>query len=437
MLIDFKVKNYKSFRDGFDFSMIAKPRISDIEYSLLKNTLTNKNNILCSSVIYGPNSAGKTSIIQAFTTFKDIVLNGSIVNPSKTFSFLDNNSIELCPFAYDEKPNTIQFDITFEKNNKIFEYDLEFLVGTFGDISFKRKITKELLIVNGKKIFERDNNHIELETNNVKLYPINDGVEKGKIVDMGKYLEVVSNIINNNLDETKLFLTTDYPSFISKILFNEIIDFFRNDLLIFNKFSNLVFNPDLNDNEFIEMSNHMFKAANEIGSISSKINYVQEKDKPKLVSNIGNRLIDSREIESVGTLHFIDLYPALYRSLKYGAALIIDELDKSLHPMVVMSIVNLFHNPEINKNKAQIIFNSHNPVYLNNSIFRRDEMCFVEKNHETKKSEFYKLSDFGANSSTPTRKTTDYLNNYFLNKYGALEFVDLSDTFMEALKSHE
>ena len=140
-------------------------------------------------------------------------------------------------------------------------------------------------------------------------------------------------------------------------------------------------------------------------------------------------LIPSRMIESVGTLHFIDLFPLIMLSLQEGITLVIDEMDASLHPMVVMSVVNLFHNPNINKNNAQLIFNTHNPIYLNNSVFRRDEMCFVEKDKDTRISDFYKLSDFMTNSGTSTRNTTDYINNYFKNKYGAIEYVDLSEIF--------
>ena len=56
-------------------------------------------------------------------------------------------------------------------------------------------------------------------------------------------------------------------------------------------------------------------------------------------------------------------------------------------------------------------------------------MCFVEKDKDTRISDFYKLSDFMTNSGTSTRNTTDYINNYFKNKYGAIEYVDLSEIF--------
>ena len=57
-----------------------------------------------------------------------------------------------------------------------------------------------------------------------------------------------------------------------------------------------------------------------------------------------------------------------YRNSQTGATLIVDEFDASLHPMALMSIVGAFHNDEINKKGAQLIFNTHNPIFLNKNI---------------------------------------------------------------------
>ena len=71
------------------------------------------------------------------------------------------------------------------------------------------------------------------------------------------------------------------------------------------------------------------------------------------------------------------------------------------------------------------------------NCFRRDEICFVEKDEETKISELYKLSDFKTNSENPIRNTTDYINGYFKNKFGAIEYVDLSDVCEDIMNQIE
>ena len=67
MLLDFKFKNFKSFKDEADFFMTAAPKQQGLNYSLteiIPKVRGRKKTIkaLCSSVIYGANAAGKTNI---------------------------------------------------------------------------------------------------------------------------------------------------------------------------------------------------------------------------------------------------------------------------------------------------------------------------------------------------------------------------------------
>lgn len=93
--------------------------------------------------------------------------------------------------------------------------------------------------------------------------------------------------------------------------------------------------------------------------------------------------------------------------------------------MALMNIISIFHNDEINIiNHAQLIFNSHNPIFLDASLFRRDEIKFVERDENTNRSIHYSLSDF--KTSDGIRKGEDYMSNYFVNRYGAIKEVDFS-----------
>lgn len=99
--------------------------------------------------------------------------------------------------------------------------------------------------------------------------------------------------------------------------------------------------------------------------------------------------------------------------------------------MVLINIVNIFHNDEINTKGAQLIFNTHNPIFLNKAILRRDGIKFIEYEEEHKSSTIYSLSDFGTSGETGVRKTEDYMKNYFISKYGAIKDVDFSDIFLK------
>jgi AAA15 family ATPase/GTPase len=70
MLLEFKMKNFKSFRNLVEFKMTPAQKIKDLEYSLLKEKANNKEEkALSSSVIYGPNSSGKTNLIGGLQVF--------------------------------------------------------------------------------------------------------------------------------------------------------------------------------------------------------------------------------------------------------------------------------------------------------------------------------------------------------------------------------
>ena len=93
-----------------------------------------------------------------------------------------------------------------------------------------------------------------------------------------------------------------------------------------------------------------------------------------------------------------------------------------------MNLISVFHNDEINTKGAQLIFNTHNPIFLNNAILRRDEIKFIDKENEG--SIHYSLSDFGTSGKGGVRNTEDYMKNYFINKYGAIKDIDFSDVFI-------
>ncbi|MDP2813255.1 MAG: ATP-binding protein, partial [Erysipelotrichaceae bacterium] len=93
----------------------------------------------------------------------------------------------------------------------------------------------------------------------------------------------------------------------------------------------------------------------------------------------------------------------------------------------------IFHNDEININNAQLIFNTHNPIFLNANLFRRDEIKFVERDDDTHCSIHYSLSDFGTTGKNGVRKNEDYLKNYFISRYGAIKDIDFTPIFENLL----
>lgn len=82
-----------------------------------------------------------------------------------------------------------------------------------------------------------------------------------------------------------------------------------------------------------------------------------------------------------------------------------------------------------------LLFNTHNPIFLNKNIFRRDEIKFVDRDDNTGISNHYSLSDFGTSGPNAVRNTEDYMKNYFINRYGSIRNIDFSDILEERMES--
>lgn len=440
MLLNFKCKNFKSFQDGFDFHMEPESRMTELKYSILEEEIHKKRvHALSTSVIYGPNAAGKTSIVNAMSCFRQIVLRGSIDDAEDDRSGDHvSASMSLIPFRFLEKAEPVSFDVTFTHEGIKYRYALTFVVGKFLDKKRERYITDETLWVNDALVLERKKDQVKTLSLNAIKDKLNVGYD---MADAEKHRAVMGN----NLNLTSLLLVTDFNSFCSKAIVGAIKEWLAKQFIVINSSDRKRFYPSLPEMEGKAMVDiYIHRIAREAGIVGSDFAYLSDAEThvPKLVSILEQGEdkiygIDAEKIESAGTMRLISIMPVILSSLKHGAALAMDELDASLHPMIVMNLITLFHNDEVNKRHAQLIFNTHNPIYLNNRLLRRDEIKFVERDKNTKSSSLYALSDFKTNGDTSVRKTTDYMKNYFVNRYGAIEDVDFTDTVLEMLKTEE
>lgn len=435
MLLEFKIKNYKSFYEETKFSMTPAPKQSGLDYSILKSTIKRKNiKGLCSSVIYGPNASGKTNIIGAMDVLRAIVLRGNIRNSKEEKNFYNPASsiLEFIPNSQINESKPVEFAIDFIENNLRIQYNLCIDLGLFLEQDYKRKITSEELIINNATIFKRDNNIYIGDIKQIKEY-LADTVIKN--------LDNAKNLANANIDTEELFLTNSFKNIFSPSLVKIIIDWFSNKFMVICRADSVQLVRRFADPQknAVYVEKVTDKPAKIFGANSNAIGYILKDDnsEPKLFSLLSNdnndvgKAIPADFFESYGTIRFINMFPLVVRAIQTGSTLIVDEFDASIHPMALMSIINLFHNDDINIHKAQLIFNTHNPIFLNSNLFRRDEIKFVERDDENHFSILYSLADFGTSGEKGVRKHEDYMKNYFISQYGAIKDIDFTPFFEE------
>lgn len=440
MLLNFSCNNFKSFKDGFSFNMIPEARMKELDYSILSDAIgKKKEKALSASVIYGPNAAGKTSIINAMSCMRQIVLRGNIKDAEDDrYGDHISNSMSLAPFAFQDEAKSVEFEITFTFNGAKYRYVIAAYLGVFLDVKAERYIDKEQLYVNDELVFSRSKDTVDkLELTHIKN-KLNVGVEI-------KETEKIRTMMSSNITSDSLLLVTDFNSFCSKKIVVDIRNWFERQFLIINSSDKIRFMPSIPDNNgWAITSREINKIAQEAGIMGSEFVYVNDPEthRTKLISILNKTNnegygLDADRIESVGTMRLISVMPVIIKALEDGSVLVMDELDTSLHPMIVMNLISIFHNDSVNKKGAQLIFNTHNPIYLNHNLLRRDEIKFVERDADTKSSNLYALSDFKANGEASVRKTSDYMKNYFINRYGAIVDIDLTDIIAEVLEGAE
>lgn len=433
MLLEFKMKNYKSFVEEASFSMIPAPKQKGLDYSILKNRIGRKTvKGLSSSVIYGPNASGKTNIIGAMDTLRSIILEGNIRNVEFNNWKSPNQAsalLELIPNNKLIEAKPVEFYIDFiEKGNRI-QYTLMLDLGVFLDSKYQRKIIREVLSINEQIAYKRDDSiTIEYSDSLRNIYA------KSTIT----HFDDIRKIAEENLNSCELFLTNGFKLMFSRKIAELVETWFETKCMVIYRADSMQlikrFTGPQKRGFFVE--NQIDKAAKIFGCNSNAIGYAVNDDDTdaKLCSFFNYHddqtiAIPAEFFESYGTIRFVNIFPLVFLAIKTGGTLVIDEFDASIHPMALINIINIFHNDEINKNNAQLIFNTHNPIFLNSNIFRRDEIKFVERDDETQESVLYSLADFGTSGKNGVRNHDDYMKNYFINQYGAIKDIDFSPLF--------
>lgn len=402
MILEFSVKNFLSFKEKVTFSMIANSN-KELNDNYVE---IGGNKVLKSAAIYGANASGKSNL------FKILTLVVLMLRSSNSFDV--NAKLPLVPFKFDK-----------DSVNKPSEFEIKFILDetryVYGFIADKDKIYDEYLYYypNGRetKIFDRTN---------INEYSYTQKDEKILREIEAKNTQnkfFLATATNWNFDKTKAaydFLTNGIGTCNNlEILKNMAYKMYETNPDYLKDFAiDFLQKADFNIEDYkisqIDVPGEFLTAIPEF--IAKTL-----PDKPKAYQvlfkhkNSDNYL--SIDEESLGTQMIFAFIPFLADSLKNKKVLIIDELDKSLHPFLVQYIVEIFNDAEINKNDSQLIFNTHDTNLLDLNILRRDQIWFTEKNSETGESDLYSLSDFSV------RKQENVEKGYMLGRYGAVPFI--------------
>lgn len=433
MLYRIIIQNYRSFFRPVEFNLFPNNKRTTMENHVYTDALSP---VLKSSAIYGSNGAGKSNFVKALLFVKQFVSDKIKINSNW---YIHNRFV--LKKDIDESP--ISFLIEFSINSIPFIYQLSI---------DKSGIETEALYISGlgKKrnevVFKRHYDNATYGQSSV-VKEISSLIERflksNKYASLLHFLTVNDILDNKNISSAYkwlrdglevLTLNYDIPGLISLLSHNKkMLDFvnilFRqlslgmNDVHIKSEtFDNWINNEGKEDlEEFrkdssfpnIEKIDNLEAATNQAHIFSIESINGKKMVQSFLFNQIGmggyNRDMDVKT-QSDGTLRLLSLIPAIYEIEENECTLVIDEINNSIHPIIIRNLIRFFCE---SKSRGQLIFTTHETELMRHKdILRPDEIWFVDKKEG--ESSMYSLNDFNFH------KTMSIVNGYMDGRFRAI-----------------
>jgi len=417
MLIEFSVTNYRSFLTTQSLILTANTATELQEENSFVSPVSNLPRLLRSAVVYGPNAAGKSNLVQAIAFMKRFVL-------SSAKESQEGEKIDATPFLFNRQSSRdpSEFEVLFIQDGIRYQYG--FAVNS-------KRVTGEWLFAypegRAQKWFERT---YDPETQKYIWY-------------FGPKFTGLRKVWQEATRSNALFLSTAIQ--LNNEQLKPAFNWFDHKLVVLAQGESISHEFSTSECEEEKKKKKIFKFMNaadlSITDISLEKKEFSMNDLPpdmpqsfkeEIVKDLkGKKLTrvffmhpssDNGEDlplefneESAGTRKLFALAGPWLDVLDNGFVLIVDELETSLHSIMVRFLLNLFHNPESNRHNAQLVFTTHDTTILDQTLMRRDQAWFVEKDAENA-TRLYPLSDY------KPRKGEALQKGYLYGRYGALPF---------------
>lgn len=402
MLINFSVTNYKSFKERADFSMHLSRSKKSPAYKenmmVAKPKDSNEIPLLTSAAIYGANASGKSNLIKALIAMDRAILSSNFGYAIEPFLLSKKTS---------DKPTEFSIAV-IAKDNIIYEY---------GFSATKELIHDEYLYAypNGKRSLYYE-----------RILQENGQEYKYKY---GSSLTGEKKVWEKSTRPDRLFLSTAVQ-LNSKDLMH-FSNWFRDKLFIIDRHgipSEHVVGFHHAENDYGEILKFLRVADINIEDIKVEEeerafydNDGSERGKYKDYTISTFHKTEEGDIfpfnirqESQGTQNMLNISYPILEALNKGKVLVVDELDNSLHPLLVKHIVSLFNNKKKNKTNAQLIFSTHDTTHFNDDTLQRDQVWICNKDNK-EASEIYSLAEYKVRPDI-----TNLQGAYLSGRYGGI-----------------
>lgn len=376
MILQFKVKNFRSIKDEIKIDFFAN-NIEDITQFPGYFVNDKKEKILKGITLIGNNASGKTNVLNALYALYMAVVSTLDIVETKTLDFV-------VPFLFDEDTSSqpSSFELLFEENGvrylyllsltkeEIYHEKLSFAPNGRMVTLFDRERDKGTVF--HSTYVSRDNERL-IQERNLKNKPIVTFSAQFNI----PYLKDVYQFFAGQLLFTNGQGLANEQGIGLRLLSDEGYHLFLKSLM---KASDLSIDDVLS-------TKRTGKVMVPLLSVDGRENVFSFADQD-IYHVTTNHKVKEKEYslsildESLGTQKVLAYSGAIYDALSQGKTIIYDEFGSSLHPHVSAFLLSLFFDDTINTRHAQILFNTQETNLLSEQILRRDEIYLVEKNKD-------------------------------------------------------
>jgi AAA15 family ATPase/GTPase len=424
MLIEFKVTNFRSIKDEQVLSLVANNYDHSLPENLIHPDLArlSKVKLLKGAAIYGPNASGKSNILSALSFMRYFVKSSATQiepnDPTGTESFcLDVDSLNA--------PSRFEVMMVIEKTRYIYGFALD-----------KQRVYEEYLIAypkgSAQECFKRTYNQEKNEyfwSPSTAFFKVDEELCKktrpnSLFVSTGaQFNNELLMVIHKWFSKELRFLNLEaeygiHPGFTASLVEEQKPDLTAVFSLLksadFGILDATVKQKELTAEEI--KANYPPSIIRDMEA-KGKLTGLKALEISFQHSGVSgyNAPIDFDE-ESAGTQRFFSLVGPWLDILKHGYTVLIDEIETSLHPLLIKELLKLLFNSEVNTKGAQVVFATHNPILLDTDIIRRDQVWFTEKDDKGA-THLYPLTDY------KPRKTESLVRGYLAGRYGAIPFI--------------
>ena len=411
MLIGFRFQNFRSFLAEQSFSFSTSSDRTHESTHLIKTGMKAVPRISKAAIVFGPNASGKTNLLIALATFRDLILHSSGYSDSQ---FCERHT----PFQFGPSiTQATEFEIDVLLDHVRYRYAISY---------DSQRIRSERLLVyrtgKSQRWFERRFDEATQRDTWAPFSPNFNGpremwrkATRPKALFLTTAAQLNSEQLAPLLHWVEHRLEILFPGDMSDV--NRIAMRIQDETFkarVLGLLSAVDIHVD--DVRFAEQDPSRIDGAAppgagflRQGSAHRSIEFLYARD------GLVPMWLDS-VFEAAGTQRLIGLFGPLLQAAENGKLLLIDEFDASLHPLVARFLIRLINDPRVSSKGAQLLLTSHNTTLMDLDILRRDEIWLVQLDEKHASSLLPLLR------SSP-RKHELIAKNYLKGRYGAVPLI--------------